>query len=55
MAISRSAKQSISEQGVATAKQALLDCQKGDYPGGGLGILSMPYQRPNAITDHCHR
>jgi hypothetical protein len=54
-AVAASARQSIAEQGVAAARQALLDCQKGDYPGGGMGVLSMPFQRPSAITDHCRR
>ena len=54
-AIAASAHIGILEQGIASAQQALIDCQKGDYPGGGMGLLSMPYFRPSAITDHCRR
>ena len=54
-AISQSAMVSIAEHGIAAARQALLDCQKGDYPGGGMGIMSLPFQRPSAATDHCRR
>ncbi len=43
------------ELGVKASKDALLECQKGDYPGGGIGLLSMPLARPNAVTDHCRR
>ena len=43
------------EQGVKASKEALLECQKGDYPGGGMGLMSMPLARPNAVTDHCRR
>jgi hypothetical protein len=43
------------ELGVKASKDALLECQKGDYPGGGMGLLSMPLARPNAVTDHCRR
>jgi hypothetical protein len=52
-ALANAAKISIIEQGVNTSKQALLDCQKGEYPGGGMGVLSLPHGRPSAITDHC--
>lgn len=41
--------------GIETAKEALLECQKGDYPGGGMGLLSMPLGRPSSRTDHCFR
>ena len=43
------------ESGIETAKEALLECQKGDYPGGGMGLLSMPLGRPSSRTDHCFR
>lgn len=46
---------SLLEQGVSSARQALIECQKGDYPGGGMGLLSLPSQRPEAQTDHCRR
>jgi hypothetical protein len=43
------------EHGVQASKEALIECQKGDYPGGGMGLMSMPLARPNAVTDHCRR
>ena len=45
----------IVQRGTAISKQAVLDCLKGDYPGGGMGSLSMPFGRPNALTDHCRQ
>ena len=49
------AKVSLLEQGVEASRQALIDCQKGDYPGGGAGLLSMPFANASAQTDHCRR
>ena len=45
----------ILQRGTAIAKQAVLDCLNGDYPGGGMGLLSMPTARPRARTDHCRQ
>ncbi len=45
----------ILQRGTAIAKQAVLDCLNGDYPGGGMGLLSMPTARPTARTDHCRQ
>ena len=45
----------ILQLGTAIAKQAVLDCMNGDYPGGGMGLLSMPLARPTARTDHCRQ
>jgi hypothetical protein len=45
----------IVQRGTAIARQAVLDCLKGEYPGGGMGSLSMPLLRPTALTDHCHQ
>lgn len=50
-----SARESLMDLGVNAARQALIECQKGDYPGGGMGLLSLPFQRPEAQTDHCRR
>ena len=49
------ARVSLLEQGVETSRQALIDCQKGDYPGGGMGLLSMSFANASAQTDHCRR
>lgn len=51
--VSAAAKASLVELGVATARQALQDCLDGDYPGGGMGALSLPFGRPTARTAHC--
>lgn len=41
------------EEGTAGSRQAILECNKGDYPGGGMGLLSLPQGRPSATGDHC--
>ena len=41
--------------GTNIAKRALLDCQSGDYPGGGIGTLSLPDGRAESRTAHCRR
>ena len=51
--ISSAATLSLVELGTSTARQALQDCLKGEYPGGGMGVLSLPQGRPSATTDHC--
>ena len=43
------------ERGVEGSREALLECNKGDYPGGGMGLMSMPFAKPSALTDHCRR
>ena len=48
-------RQGLIDLGVKASKEALVECQKGDYPGGGMGLLSLPLARPNAVTDHCRR
>jgi len=53
--IALTAKVSLIEQGIEASPQALIDCQKGDYPGGGMGLLSLPFQNASAQTDHCRR
>ena len=53
--IAMAAKRSLAQSGVEVAKEAILECQKGDYPGGGMGLLSMPLGRPSSRTDHCFR
>jgi hypothetical protein len=53
--IAATAKAGVVEQGVATAKEAIQSCQKGDYPGGGMGLLSLPSGRESARTGHCQR
>jgi hypothetical protein len=54
-AIAASARVSLVDAGVETAKQALLDCQKEALQGGGAGALGMPMGRPGLRTDHCFR
>jgi hypothetical protein len=54
-AIHQAAVVGVLEAGVAAAKEALVECQKGEYPGGGMGSLSFPFGRVGAITDHCRR
>ena len=49
------AKVSLLEQGIEASRQALIDCQKGDYSSGGMGLLSMPFQAAAAQGDHCRR
>ena len=41
---------SLIDQGIEASRQALIDCQKGDYPGGGMGLLSLPFQNASAQT-----
>ena len=53
--IASSANRGLTQRGVETAKEALIECQRGDYPGGGVGLLSMPIGRPASRTDHCFR
>jgi hypothetical protein len=55
VSIAASAKASLVEQGIGTAIEAIQDCLKGDYPGGGMGSLSFPLGQPSARTDHCYR
>ena len=45
----------ILQRGTDIATEALLECQKGSYRGGGMGALSMPFGRPESRTDHCWR
>lgn len=52
-AIARAGKIDLMQQGIEASRQAILECIKGDYPGGGLGLASMPLARPTARTDHC--
>ena len=51
--IARATRRSLIDLGTETAKEAVLDCLKGDYPGGGMGLLSLPFGRASAHTDHC--
>ena len=51
--ISSAADRGLIQTGVEASKEAILECQKGDYPGGGTGLLSMPLGRPSSRTDHC--
>jgi hypothetical protein len=53
--IASAAHRSLIQSGVETAKEALIECQRGDYPGGGMGLRSMPIGRPESRTDHCFR
>ena len=46
---------SLIDQGTAISEQALIDCQKGDYPGGGMGLLSIATMKPSAHAEHCRR
>jgi hypothetical protein len=52
--ISEAAKVGLLDQGVEASREALLDCQKGDYPGGGLGLLSLPFGQVTEQSHHCH-
>ena len=47
--------QSFLQSGIESSIEALRECQRGDYPGGGSGLLSMPFGRPQSRTDHCFR
>jgi hypothetical protein len=47
--------QSFVQSGIESSKEALRECRRGDYPGGGSGLLSMPFGRPQSRTDHCFR
>ena len=53
--IKASAAVGLVELGTAAAKEAIIDCQKGDYPGGGMGLLSLPFGAGGVIADHCRR
>lgn len=54
-AIALAAPPGLLQAGFDAAKQAIVDCQRGDYPGGGLGLLSLPFGTAHARTDHCFR
>ena len=54
-AMAAAANVGVLQSGVARTKEALVECQRGDYPGGGQGVLSLPFARPAARTDHCWR
>lgn len=49
------ASRGVVQSGIEIAKESILECQKGDYPGGGMGLLSMPMGRPASRIDHCFR
>ena len=51
--IARATRRSLIDLGTEAAKEAVLDCLKGDYPAGGMGLLSLPFGRASAHTDHC--
>jgi hypothetical protein len=53
--IAAAANRGLVESGVDAAKAALIERQRDAYPGGGMGLLSMPFARPSARTDHCFR
>jgi hypothetical protein len=54
-AIQASAAKSVWELGIATSRQALVDCQAGSYPGANFGPLGSAQSRPEAQPDHCRR
>jgi len=53
--MSSAANRGLIQSGIEASKEAILECQKGDDPGGGTGLLSMPVGRPSSRTDHCFR
>jgi hypothetical protein len=53
--IDAASKPSLWDLGMAASRQALRDCQAGQYPGANLGAISSAQLRPNAQADHCHR
>jgi hypothetical protein len=55
VAIARSVRTTWYDQGVQASIEAVVACQKGDHPGGGMGLLSIATMRPSAPSDHCRR
>jgi hypothetical protein len=54
-AVARSPKVSWYHEAVQASIDAVADCQKGDHPGGGLGLFSIATLRPAAPSDHCRK
>lgn len=53
--ISLAARESLFSAGIKSSESAVIECVDGDYPGGGMGLLSQPYLAASARTDHCRR
>ena len=43
------------EHGIQASIDAVAECQRGDHPGGGMGLLSIATMRPSSPSDHCRR
>lgn len=41
--------------GSTVRRSAKGDCLKGEYPGGGMGLLSLPFLAAAALADQCRR
>jgi hypothetical protein len=54
-AIAGSAKKSFIETGIENSAKALIECQKGAYPGATLGSLATSTPQTNRQPDHCFR
>jgi hypothetical protein len=39
--------------GTAIAAGARGDCEKGEFAGGGMGLLSLPFWAIARLRDHC--
>jgi hypothetical protein len=54
-AIAGSVKKSMIETGIENSAKALIECQKGAYPGATLGSLATSTPQSNRQPDHCFR
>jgi hypothetical protein len=54
-AVVRSSKPGWYQEAIQASIDAVVDCQKGDHPGGGMGVFSIATLRPASPSDHCRR
>jgi hypothetical protein len=54
-AVARSPKASWYHDAIQASIDAVVDCQKGDHPGGGMGLFSIATLRPAPPSDHCRK
>jgi hypothetical protein len=55
MAIAKAGRKSWYDEGIRASIDAVAECQRGDHPGGGMGLLSIATMRPSSPSDHCRR
>jgi hypothetical protein len=55
MAIAKAGRTSWYDHGIQASIDAVAECQRGDHPGGGMGLFSIATMRPSSPSDHCRR